>query len=101
MDLVNDIDFVAALRWRVTHVVAQLAHLLDPVVAGAVNLENIKAVPGCDLLAVIAHATRSRGRPMDAIERLRQDARGRSFPDPTWTDKEIGMREPVLFDRIS
>ena len=37
---------------------------------------------------------------MNAIQRLRQNARGRSFSDPARTDKKISVREPVLLDRI-
>ncbi len=37
---------------------------------------------------------------MNAVERLGQNARGRGFADPARADKQIGMREPILFDRV-
>ena len=43
---VDQIDFVAAFRRRVAHVVAQLAHVFDAVVARAVDLDDIEAVAG-------------------------------------------------------
>ena len=59
-----------------------------------------RLVAGGDLLAVIADSTRRDGRSLNAIERLRQDARGRSFADTARADEKIGMREPVLLDRV-
>ena len=38
--------------------------------------------------------------PFDAIERLRQDARRRSFPCPARPDKKIGVGQAILLDRI-
>ena len=37
---------------------------------------------------------------MDAIERLGEDARGGGLADAARPDEEIGVREPVLFDRV-
>ena len=97
---VDDVDLEVPFARRVAHVVAQLAHLLDAVVARAVDLEDIEAVAAGDLLAVIAHAARRDGRAVHAVERLRQDARRRSFPDAARPDKKISVREAVLLDRV-
>ena len=85
---------------RVAHVVAQLAHLLDAVVARAVDLEHVEAVAAGDFLAVIAHAAGRDGRAVHAVERLGQDARGRGFADAARPDEKIGVREAVLLDRV-
>jgi len=37
---------------------------------------------------------------LNAVQRLGQDPRGRSFPDPARPDKKVGMREPVLLNSI-
>ena len=97
---VDDVDLEMPFARRVTHVVAQLAHLLDAVVARAVDLEHVEAVARRDFLAAIANAARRHGRAVHAIERLRQDARRRSFPDPARADEEIGVGEAVLLDRV-
>ncbi len=68
---VDNVNFESRLGRRVTRVVAQLAHLLDAVVARAVDLEHVQAIARRDLLAIIAHAARSHGRPVNAIERFR------------------------------
>jgi hypothetical protein len=37
---------------------------------------------------------------VNAVERLGQDARSRSFSDPARPDEKVSVRESVLFDRI-
>ena len=59
-----------------------------------------RLVAARDLLAVIADSARRDRRPLNAVERFRQNARGRSFPDTARPDEKISMREPVLFDRV-
>jgi hypothetical protein len=97
---VDQINFVTALGWRITNVVAQLAHIFDAVVAGAIDLDHVEAIARGDLPAIVANAAWRNGRPLDAIERLCQNACGRCFADAAWTDKEIGMGQPVLRDRV-
>ena len=100
MDFVDDINFVARLRRRVAHVFAQLAHLFDAVVTRAVDFENVERIAGRNFLTVVASPVRSDCRPFLAIERLRQNAGGRSFPNPAGTDEKVSMREAILGDRI-
>ena len=97
---VDHVDFVFPLDRRITNVVAQLAHLLDAVVARAVDLEHVETVAPGDLLAAVANAARRDGRPVNAVERLGENARGRGLPDPARPDKKISVRETILFDRI-
>ena len=97
---VDDVDLEMPFARRVTDVVAQLAHLLDAVVARAVDLEHVEAVARRDFLAAVADAAGRDGRAVHAIERLRQDARRRCFPDAARPDKQIGVREPILLDRV-
>ena len=98
--LVDDVDLVFPLGRRVTHVVAQLAHLLDAVVARAVDLEHVETVAAGDLLAAVALVAGRDGRAVNAVERLGQNARDRGFPDPARPDKKVGVGEPILFDRV-
>src|SRR5262249_50763533 len=65
---VDDVDFVTALRRRVRHVVAQLAHIINAAVARAIDLDYVEAVACGYLLAVV---TLSAGRncwTLSAIE---------------------------------
>ena len=97
---VDDVDLEMPFARRVAHVIAQLAHLLDAVVARAVDLEHVEAIAAGDLLAAVAHAAGRDRRPVHAIERLGQDARGGGFPDSARPDEEVGVREAVLLDRV-
>ena len=97
---VDDVDLVAALRRGVADVVAQLAHVVDAVVARAVDLDARRGVAGGDLLAVVADAAGRGGRALHAVERLGEDARGRGLADAARPDEEIGVGEAVLLDRV-
>ena len=98
--LVDDVNFEAPLRRRVTDVVAQLSHVIDPTIARCVQLNDIEAVSARDLPTIIAFATWRHCRPVDAIERFCQDARRRGFSGPARPDKKIGVSQTILFDRI-
>ena len=100
MHFVDDVDLELALGRRITNVVAQLAHLFDAVVARAVDLEHVETVAAGDFLAAVAYAAGCDGRPVNAIERFGQDARGRGFADSARPDEKIGVREPILLDRV-
>jgi hypothetical protein len=97
---VDDVDLEMPLARRVADVVPQLAHLLHAVIARAVDLQHVEAVPACDFLAAIANAAGRCGRPVDAVERFGQDPRGGCLPDAARADEEIGVREAILFDRV-
>ena len=61
VDLVDDADLEAVARGVVARALAQLAHLLDAVVGGAVDLLHVERGPGRDLHA--GRRTRRRARP--------------------------------------
>src|SRR5262245_38225644 len=65
---VDQINFVAPLGRRVAHVLAELSHVFDTIVAGAVNLDHVEAVTAGDLTAVITYSTRSDRRARHTIE---------------------------------
>ena len=100
MHFVDDVDLEFPLGRRVTNVLAQLAHLFDAVVARAVDLEHVETVAAGDFLAAVAHAAGRDGRPVHAVERLGQDARGRGLADAARADEKIGVGEPILLDRV-
>jgi len=98
--LVDDVDLVTAFRRRVAHVVAQLAHVIDTAVARAIDLDHVEAVARGDLRAVIALSAWRDRRAVDAIERLCQNSRSRSFADAPRPDEQIRVSQAVLYDRI-
>jgi hypothetical protein len=84
---VDQIDAELSVRRKKADILAQLAHLLDAIVAGPIDLENIEAVAGRDFTARVALAARRLGRPLHAIQRLGKNARGRGLAHPARTDK--------------
>ena len=68
--LVDEIDFVTPFGRCISHVLAQLAHVLDAVVACAVDLDHVETVATGDLAAVVAHAAWRNRRAFNAVERL-------------------------------
>jgi D-aminopeptidase len=100
VDFVDNIDLEMALARGVTNVVAQLANLLHAVVARTVDFQDVEAITRSNFLAAIANAAGRNGRAIHAIECFGQDARRGRFPDSARANKQIGVSEPVLFDRI-
>ena len=99
--LVDQVDTELASRGEEADILAQLAHLLDAVVAGPVDLENIEAVAGRDFTARVTLAAGRLGRPLHAIQRLGKNAGGRSLAHPTRTDKKVSMGQASILDRIA
>ena len=99
---VDDVDLEMPFARRVTHVVAQFAHLLDAVVAGAVDLKDIEAVAAGNFAAVVAlrRTASPSGPEIRAIQCFRQDSGGRSLTGAARADKQIGVSQTVLLDRI-
>ncbi len=95
VDLVNEVDFVGSARRRVGGVVPKVADVVHAVVACAVNFDDVEAPSVGDLLACVADPAGSGRRTVDAVERLREDPRGRGLADPARTDKKIRLRKPV------
>ena len=100
MHLVNEIDFVTPFGRRIPNVLAQLAHVLDAIVACAVDFDHVETIAAGDLAAVIAHAAWRNRRAFDAVERLCQNSCRRSFANAARANKKIRVREPVLRHRI-
>jgi len=74
--------------------------LLDAVVAGAVDLQDVERIAGGDFFAIVAGIVGSNGRSLLAIERFGQNSRGRRFPDAARAHKEVGMGQAILRHRI-
>ena len=100
MHFVDQVNFVTAFRRRITNVVTQLAHIVDAVVAGAIDFNHVKTVARSNLAAVIANAAWRDGRSFYAVERFCQNARRRCFADPARSNKQVRMCEPVLRDGV-
>src|SRR5262245_23222532 len=94
--LVDKVDFVAPFGRRIPDVLAQLAYVLDAVVACAVDFDYVEAVAAGNLATVIAHAAWRNCRAFNAVERLCQNSCRRSFATAARANEQIRGRKPVL-----
>src|SRR5262249_714832 len=71
---VDEVNFVTAFGRRIPNVLAQLANVLDAVVACTVDFDDVETVAAGDLATVIAHPAWSNRRAFDAVEGLCQNS---------------------------
>ena len=99
VNLVDNVDFKFPAR-READVIAKLSNLIHAIVACAVDLKHIEADPLGDLSTGVADSARSDRRAVDAVHGLGQNAGRRSFACAARTDKEIGVSQALLLNRI-
>ncbi len=105
MHFVDHVDLEASDRRRVDRLVEQLGHLVDAAVRCRVHLDVVDEAARIDLGAGLADAAGLRGdaavavRP-GAIQGLGQDARQRGLADAARTGKQVGVMQPLLFQRM-
>ena len=102
MRLVDDEDAVAGLRRREHGAFAQLTHVVDTAVGGGVELHHVQ-VPGATRRqrhAGRALATRSGCRPLNAVQRARQDARRGRLATPPRPRKQVRMADAPVVESV-
>src|ERR671931_2044615 len=93
MHFVDNVDLALDLGGSIMDLVAQVAHVVDRVVGGGVNLDQVKAAVGQHGLAgrtVVAGLTVLRVQTVDGT---RQDACGAGLAGAAWAREEVGMAE--------
>ena len=102
MHLVDDEDLVAiAGRPHLQAVDDHLADVVDAGVGRGVDLHHVEIAALGDLDARIAHAAGFRGRPLLAVQRPGQDARGRGLADATGTGEDERLGDAAGRDRVA
>src|SRR5207248_8985905 len=98
--LVDDVDLPAPGRTerRSRH---QVAHGLDTVVGGGVELVHVEGRPGRYLHARSARAAGLAVRRGGAVERLGEDASRRCLPRAPGTAEQVGVGDPSLTCRVA
>src|SRR5437762_3441825 len=100
VDLVDDVDLVAAPCRRVLHVLAQRADLLDAAVRRAVDLEHVHEGAGQRLAADRARAAGLGPGAVGAEERPREQARRRRLADAAGAGEEVGVGYAAGRERV-
>ena len=104
--LVDDVDLEAIARGAEAHALLEPAHLVDAVVAGAVDLLDVEVVPRGDLAARRALVARRRRGPgelavgADAVQALGEQARARRLADAANPREEERVRDPPARDGV-
>ena len=97
---VDDVHLVFLPARHETHRIADRADLLHPVVGSAVDLDDVDAASLGDLHAGVAAVAGLAVVRVRAVERLRENARGRGFPHAAWPREQVGVRDTSKPNRI-
>ena len=104
--LVEDPYFVSIPRRPVPSRLAELPDLVNAAVGRRIDFQYIHRIAGANFSARIADAAGLLVRPprrpdrRPAVQRHRQDARNRRFPDPAMPGEDVPMGDPPLLQRI-
>ena len=101
MDLVDDEHLVAIAHGK--NAEARDDHFADVVDAGVrcrVDLEHVHVAPFGDLDARVARAAGLGDRPVDAVQRARQNPRRGRLADAARTGEYERLRQPLARERI-
>ena len=100
VDFVDDEDFELRRRRHVFDRLAQLADLLDAVVACAVNFQHVHGTALGDLLAARVGVVEVHLRAGGAVEALGEDAGDGGFAGAARAAEQVGVRDTVLADGV-
>ena len=100
VDFVDDVDFELRRGRREFHRVPQFADLLDAIVAGAVDLQDIQRTPLGDLSHPGIVVREIRARAPGTVEALGEDAGERGLPGAARPAEKVGVRDPVRRDGV-
>ena len=99
VNLVNDVDLVAAAHGREAHTADDLlTNIVDPGARRRVKLVDVRMLTCGDELTVLARAVRELPCAALAHEGLGEDACHGRLARATWATKEVGMAGPALKD---
>src|SRR2546422_979445 len=99
VDLVDDVDLVAAARRRVLDVLPEGADLLDAAVGGAVDLDHVHRDVG--VAAHRARAARLGALALGTQQRLREQPRRGGLADAARAGEEVGVRHAPGRQRVA
>ena len=100
VDFVNDVDLELGAGRGVLAGLAQLADLLDAVVAGAVDFEHVQRAAFGDFLAARVVVVEIHLRAAGAIEALGEDAGDGGFAGAARAAKQVGVGDALLLDGV-
>ena len=100
MDLINDVDLVAGGSGREFTGLPQLSHLLDAVVARAINLDHIERTPFGNLSALVVVLGEIDIWSVRAVQAFGENSGDGGFSGSAWATENVGVRDPTAADGI-
>ena len=100
VDFVNDVDFERRIGRRVFAGLAQLAHLLDAVVARAVNFQHVERPALGDFNATRVLVVEINFRAAGAVQAFGKDAGDGGLAGAARAAEQIGVRDALLLDGV-
>ena len=101
VDLVDDVDFKAALCRRILAILTQIADLIDTVVGRTVNFDHIHAGPRHDRFADLGIVVRLNAGAALGVQCLREQTCGAGFTRATRAHKQIGMCNALALNGVT
>ena len=100
VNFVDDVNFVAALHRRVVAFLADLLRVVDATIRRGVNFGNVRTRALRDGAANRIVLRRGNARSACAVERFRENARGRCLARAARPDEKIRMPDAPGRDRV-
>src|SRR6266568_7574273 len=100
MDLVDDVDLVAAARRGVLDVLPDGPNVVDLAIRRRVDFDDVHERPRLGLDAHRARAARLGARPFRTQQRLGEQARGRRLADAARPGEEVGVGDAAGDERV-
>src|SRR5205814_253303 len=97
---VDEVDLVAAPRWRVLDVVQQLARVIDFGIRRRVDLNQVDESSGINFAACATGSAGSRGNADLAVEAFGENARDGGLADTASAGKQKRVMDPSGFERV-
>ena len=102
MDFVDDENLVAVADRRDAEAGDDdVADLFDLGIGRGVDLEDVDVAALSDLDAGVADSARIRGRPLDAVQRARENPRRRGLADAARPGEDKRLRDPLRRNRVA
>ena len=96
MHFIDQINLKSTTRWRVLHVIQQIAHVVNACIGGSINFNQINKAAFSNLITGTTFTAGNRAHTLLAIKTFRQYSRDSRFTNTSGTAKQIGMVKTVM-----
>ena len=98
--LIHQVNLVSSTRWRVLHVIQQLASILDLGAGSCIDFDQVNETPFIDFHTGGTHAAGFRTDTRFTVERFGEDTRHGGLTHTARASEQISMVQAVIVQRI-